>query len=124
RNGDFVRGEIRGRRISACHDLSDGGLLVGMAEMCLAGGTGVTIKLPPGTLPHAFLYGEDQGRYLVATDDGEALLAAAQAAGVQAVQLGYSGGPDLAVEGLLSIALGELRATHEAWLPNYMNSAQ
>jgi phosphoribosylformylglycinamidine synthase subunit PurL len=124
RNGDFVRGEIVGRRVSACHDLSDGGLLVGLAEMCLAGGTGVTVKPPAGiALPHAFLYGEDQGRYLVATDDGGALLAAAHAAGVPAVQLGYSGGPDLVVEGLLSMALGDLRSAHEAWLPDYMNSA-
>jgi phosphoribosylformylglycinamidine synthase subunit PurL len=124
RNGDFVRGEIVGRRIAACHDLSDGGLLVGLAEMCLAGGTGVTMKLPEGVaLPHAFLYGEDQGRYLVATDDGGALLAAAQAAGVPAVQLGYSGGPDLTVEGLLAMPLSELRLAHEAWLPTYMNSA-
>ena len=46
RNGDFVRGEIVGRRVAACHDLSDGGLLVGLAEMCLAGGTGATVKLP------------------------------------------------------------------------------
>jgi phosphoribosylformylglycinamidine synthase len=124
RNGDFVRGEIAGRRVAACHDLSDGGLLVGLAEMCLAGGTGATVKLPVGAnLPHAFLYGEDQGRYLVATDDGGALVAAAQAAGVPALQLGYSGGPDLIVEGLLSIALSELREAHESWLPDYMNSA-
>jgi hypothetical protein len=40
RNGDFVRGQIVGRRVQACHDLSDGGLLVALAEMCLAGGTG------------------------------------------------------------------------------------
>jgi len=124
RNGDFVREEIVGGRVSACHDLSDGGLLVGLAEMCLAGGTGVTVELPDGAIPpHAFLYGEDQARYLVATDDGGALLAAAQAAGVPAVRLGYSGGPDLIVEGLLSLSLADLRAVHEAWLPDYMNSA-
>jgi len=74
-------------------------------------------------LPHAFLYGEDQGRYLVATDDGGALLEAAAAAAVPAIQLGYSGGPNLVIEGLLSAALSDLRAVHEGWLPNYMNKA-
>ena len=124
RNGDFVRGEIVARRIAACHDLSDGGLLVALAEMCVAGGTGATIKLPAGSpAPHAFLYGEDQGRYLAATADGGALIAAAEKAGVPAVRLGYSGGAAIIVEGLLALSLAELRAAHEAWLPNYMNSA-
>ena len=124
RNGDFVRGEIVGRRVAACHDLSDGGLLVALTEMCLSGGTGATIKLPKGAAPpHAWLYGEDQGRYLVATTDGEALIEAARKAGVPAVHLGYSGGVNLAVEGLLDVALEEIRAVHEAWLPDYMNAA-
>jgi phosphoribosylformylglycinamidine synthase len=124
RNGDFVRGEILGGRVAACHDLSDGGLLVGLAEMCLAGGTGVTMKLPSNAgAAHGFLYGEDQGRYLVATDDGEALVATAAAAGVPAMALGYAGGDALVVEGLLTLPLAELRAAHEAWLPTYMNSA-
>ncbi|MDP3160695.1 MAG: AIR synthase related protein, partial [Reyranella sp.] len=124
RNGDFVRGQILGGHIAACHDLSDGGLLVGVAEMCLAGGTGVTMKLPADAgAPHAFLYGEDQGRYLAATDDGQALVAAAKAAGIPATLLGYAGGQTLVVEGLLSLPLAELRAVHEAWLPTYMNSA-
>ena len=129
RNGDFVRAQIVGRHVSACHDLSDGGLLVGLTEMCLAGGTGATIKLPEGKLPagisqpHAYLYGEDQGRYLIATTDGEALVEAARKAGVPAVRLGYSGGVNLTVEGLLDIALDEVRAVHEAWLPDYMNAA-
>ena len=124
RNGDFVRAQIVGRHVSACHDLSDGGLLVGLTEMCLAGGTGATIKLPAGiSQPHAYLYGEDQGRYLIATTDGEALVEAARKAGVPAVRLGYSGGVNLTVEGLLDIALDEVRAVHEAWLPDYMNAA-
>ena len=124
RNGDFVRSEIVRGRVAACHDLSDGGLLVGLAEMCLAGGTGATMKLPAGAGPaHAYLYGEDQGRYLIATDDGNALVEAAAAAGVPATLLGYSGGDTLVVEGLLALPLAELRAVHEAWLPSYMNSA-
>ncbi len=124
RNGDFVRGEIVGRRVSACHDLSDGGLLVALAEMCLGGNTGATLKVPGGApAPHAFLYGEDQGRYLLATDDGKRLVEAAGKAGIPAIELGYTGGPDIVVEGLLALSLAELRAAHEAWLPSYMNSA-
>jgi phosphoribosylformylglycinamidine synthase len=124
RNGDFVRGQIVSRKVAACHDLSDGGLLVALAEMCLSGSTGASIKLPQDiAAPHAYLYGEDQARYLIATDDGGALVEAARKAGVPAVVLGYSGGSGIAVEGLLSVPLQELRDAHEAWLPGYMNSA-
>ena len=59
----------------------------------------------------------------VATDDGNALVEAAMAAGVPATLLGYSGGDSLVVEGLFALPLAELRAVHEAWLPTYMNSA-
>src|SRR5262249_6623703 len=41
RTGDFVRRQIAMGRVEACHDLSDGGLLVALAEMCISGGTGV-----------------------------------------------------------------------------------
>ena len=112
--------------MSACHDLSDGGLLVGLAEMCIAGGTGVALKVPARTdVPsHAFFYGEDQARYLIATGSADELLAAARAAGVPAVQLGYSGGTSLVVEGLVSLTLAEIKAAHEDWLPTYMNAAE
>jgi phosphoribosylformylglycinamidine synthase len=126
RNGDFVRSQIESLRIAACHDLSDGGLLVALAEMCIAGGTGVTVKLPAGTAvpSHAFFYGEDQARYLIATGSGDDMLEAARMAGVPAATLGYSGGASLVVEGLLSLTLAEIEAAHEAWLPTYMNAAE
>jgi phosphoribosylformylglycinamidine synthase len=126
RNGDFVRAQIANRRVVACHDLSDGGLLVALAEMCLAGGTGADISLPAGNVvpSHAFLYGEDQARYLIACNSAEERVQAAQAAGVPATVLGYSGGASLIVKGLLSLTLSELRSAHEAWLPAYMNATE
>ena len=41
RNGEFIRRLIADREIAACHDISDGGLLVTLAEMALDGGIGV-----------------------------------------------------------------------------------
>jgi phosphoribosylformylglycinamidine synthase len=126
RNGDFVRAQILSKRVAACHDLSDGGLLVGLAEMCIAGGTGLEVAQPAGNgVPsHAFFYGEDQARYLVATGSADEVLEDARAAGVPAVVIGHSGGPSLVVKGLLSLELADLAAAHEAWLPAYMNAAE
>ena len=110
--------------MEACHDLSDGGLLVALAEMCISGGTGVEIGLPAssGVPSHAFLYGEDQSRYLIATDVPDDILEAARAAGVPATLLGYSGGIQLIVKGVVSLAVSDIKAAHEAWLPGYMNA--
>ena len=126
RNGDFVRDQIDQRRVSACHDLSDGGLLVALAEMCVAGGTGLDVAQPAGSMvpSHAFFYGEDQARYLIATGSADEVLADAAKAGVPAALLGYSGGPSLIVKGLVSLKLSDIKAAHEAWLPGYMSATE
>ncbi len=121
RNGDFVRAQIREGKVAACHDASDGGLLVAVAEMAMASGIGATLAAPPtGLPPHAFWFGEDQGRYVLAVADAPALLAEAAAAGVPAIRLGRSGGGDLALPGGVSISVSALREAHEATLPALM----
>jgi len=121
RAGALVRSLIASGLVSACHDVSDGGLLVAAAEMALAGRTGLTLARPDGAGPaHAFWFGEDQGRYLVAARDPGAVLKAADAADVAAVVLGRSGGDALTADGCDPISLAELRRVHEAWLPDYM----
>ena len=110
---------------------SEGGRAVALAEMALAGDLGATIEAP-GSAPedagetplHAWLFGEDQARYLVtapgAEEVAESLLEAARAAGVPAARIGVTGGPTLILPGGAPILLGELRAAHEGWLPRYM----
>ncbi len=124
RHGDWVRAMILSGRVRACHDLSDGGLLVAVAEMAIAGGVGATLfPGPEGIAPHAFWFGEDQARYLLAVPDGRSMLAAANAAGVPAMLIGRSGGADLTLPGALSISVARLRAVHEAWFPAWMGEA-
>jgi len=123
-NGDFVRDCILEGRVTACHDLSDGGLAVALAEMALAGGLGAEIEAPEGLIPpvHAWLFGEDQARYLVtlAEAEADALLQAAAQAGVAALRVGMTGGDTLTLPGGKPISLRDLRHAHEEWLPGYM----
>ncbi|MBV8167299.1 MAG: phosphoribosylformylglycinamidine synthase subunit PurL [Alphaproteobacteria bacterium] len=120
RHGDFVRGLIAAGRVTACHDVSDGGLLVAIAEMALAGATGAALDFPKDVPAHAFAFGEDQGRYVVTTRDPAAVLSQAQAAGVPATLLGRTGGVALTVNGANATSVADLRAAHEGWLPGYM----
>jgi len=123
RNGDFVRAQILGGKVSACHDLSDGGFLVALAEMAMAGGIGADLALPESLPAHAFLFGEDQARYLLVTPAPDALLAAASKADVPASIVGKTGGDALTLSNGNAISVAELRRINEAWLPAYMAAA-
>ena len=124
RNGDFIRALIAKGGVSAVHDLSDGGLGVALAEMAMAGDLGVALTaLPEGVPAHAALFGEDQARYLVTAKDGEAVLAAARAAGIAARKLGTTGGSALTLPGGEAISVADLKEAFEGWFPAYMARA-
>ena len=77
-HGDFIRSNRA--LIKACSDLSDGGLALAAFEMAEAAGIGVTLDASDT----ATLFGEDQGRYLIACnfDQAEALMIEAGRAGL------------------------------------------
>src|SRR4029077_1330850 len=115
RHGDFVRTLIVSGQVDTADDISDGGLLVAVAEMGIAGNRGAMLE--PGSIAH--LFGEDQARYVIAAPPGEAarLLTAAKNAGVSATQVGVTGGDRLEVTGGGTIALAALNSAHESWFP-------
>ncbi|MBB5760814.1 phosphoribosylformylglycinamidine synthase subunit PurL [Methylorubrum rhodesianum] len=125
RNGDFVRSLIVSGIADTVHDLSDGGLAVALAEMAMAGGIGAALPAAPDGVPvHAFLFGEDQGRYLIAVPAEAAadLLYSASAQGIDATTVGIVGGDDLVLPGEETISVASLKAAHEGWFPAYMAS--
>jgi phosphoribosylformylglycinamidine synthase len=116
RNGDFVRAQITAGAVDACHDVSDGGILIALAEMALAGNTG--LALTPHASSHAFWFGEDQARYILAVQNPDALLAAAAAAGIPAEHLGHTNLENsLTLSDTIAISLTQLRDAHEAFFP-------
>ncbi|MCR4377697.1 MAG: phosphoribosylformylglycinamidine synthase subunit PurL [Rhodospirillales bacterium] len=121
KHGDFVRSQILGGAVTACHDLSDGGLAVAVAEMAMKSGLGAMIEnLSAGAPLHGWLFGEDQARYLLTTQNADTLLAAAKAAGVVATKLGVVQGSDLTIQGVGTISVAKLKTAHEGWMPDYM----
>ncbi|MEA2859929.1 MAG: phosphoribosylformylglycinamidine synthase subunit PurL [Methylobacteriaceae bacterium] len=126
RNGEFVGAAINAGRVTAVHDLAEGGLGVALAEMAIDGRVGARIdRLPDGVPAHGVLFGEGQARYLVTAtlEAAEALAAEAEAAGVQILRLGETGGDALILPDLAAIPVAELVRVHEDWLPSYMAGA-
>jgi phosphoribosylformylglycinamidine synthase II len=122
-NGDFVRARILSGEIRACHDVSDGGILVGIAEMAMATGVGARLSAHPREIPgHAFWFGEDQARYLVAVPDSASFIRAADLAGIPAMRLGTSGGGDLTLPDGGTISVVSLRTENAAFFPAWMDS--
>jgi phosphoribosylformylglycinamidine synthase len=121
RNGDFVRGLIHEGMVVSSHDVADGGLIVTIAEMALAGGVGAYLTAFDGASPRV-LFGEDQGRYVLAVrqDVAASVQEKAKAAGVPVTVLGETRGTALSGRGGDIVSLKRLRDANESWLPTYM----
>ena len=103
-HGDTVRALVQAGTVTAVHDISDGGLIVTVAEMALAGKIGATLD----ALNTAQAFGEDQARYVVTTPANVTIPGA--------VRIGTTGGDNVA-----GVLLDTLRTAHEGFLPNLMN---
>ncbi|MDP9127319.1 MAG: AIR synthase-related protein, partial [Pseudomonadota bacterium] len=132
KHGEFVRGLIGERLLTSCHDVADGGLLIALAEMALAGDRGCV--LDAAERDQGFWFGEDQGRYVIATEAPDEVERKAKEAGVPLKRLGRTGGVAIRLGSGLDggqadtastagvLELAALRKAHEAWLPDFMGS--
>jgi phosphoribosylformylglycinamidine synthase subunit PurL len=125
RVGDSVRAMIEQGLVTAVHDVSEGGVAIALAEMAMAGGMGCVLDalephLSPTLSCQAFLFGEDQARYVVTTQEEAALLALCQSAGITALRLGVVGTSMVTIANSLSLDLRVLKAAHEAFFPSLM----
>ena len=105
-NGDAVRALVVAGTVNAVHDISDGGLIVTIAEMALAGKIGATLDV---ALTTASAFGEDQSRYVVTAPAGVEIAGA--------VKIGTVGG-----DSVVGVSIDALRTAHEGFFPALMDS--
>ncbi|WP_420382564.1 phosphoribosylformylglycinamidine synthase subunit PurL [Novosphingobium sp.] len=114
RNGEFVRELIADERVSAVHDVADGGVLVALAEMAMASGIGVVVD---DAMDAASAFGEDQSRYVVTT----AADAKVSAPGVTARRIGTTGGSAVRGQGF-AVSIEALKTRNEAFFRDWMET--
>ena len=97
--------------------------------MALGSDVGVSLGYQGDMSDAAFLYCEDQARYLIALPAREMdmLDQRARAIGAAYLVVGEAGGREISYLGASGqrerVSLDDLRKAHEAWLPNYMKAA-
>jgi phosphoribosylformylglycinamidine synthase len=127
--GEHVRELIARGAATAVHDVSDGGLLVAVAEMALASNLGAWLYYTDWRVPLSqWSFGEGQGRYLVtcSVDDQDALVEEANSLGIHCESIGSVEGDCIELEfedepaRNAKISLADLRAAHEGFFPALM----
>jgi phosphoribosylformylglycinamidine synthase len=120
--------------LASCHDVSDGGLAICLAESVIWGGTGAAILLNPADFgpelrPSALLFGEAQGRAVVTVRTEKQLARLkerAAAAGIRCAWIGTVGGESLRIAHgakiLLEVPIGRIVATYENAIPRRMSA--
>ena len=118
--GAFLRSQMADGMIAAAHDIADGGLLVAVADMLIAGNIGAEMAVPD-TDAHGWAFGEDQARYVVAVSDADTFIAAAEAASISVRPCGKTiAAAELKLADSDTISVEELSTAYEACLPDLM----
>lgn len=122
KHGQFVRDVIHNGFVHAAHDISDGGLAIALAEMVIKAGKGIKVKLSNKSPHHAELFGEDQGRYLLAIkpDALNNLKEHAQTHAISLIELGQVEGDSLHIDGIFALSVESLTQAYENWFPQFM----
>jgi len=123
-NGLIVRNLILKKLINSVHDVSSGGILVALSEMCISGNIGAKIKIPIDSIsPHEYLFGEDQSRYLIEINEKNRLEVCKilEKNSIYYEIIGKTQKDSLDLEKNFNISLSDLGKFNSFWFRNYFN---
>ncbi len=123
-NGTTLIKLIDKKLLLSAHDISQGGILINLAEMCISGKMGAKIKSPKSLINLLeYFFGEDQGRYIVEiekknTDIFSEIL---NSNSVFFEQIGTTQKDILSLDSEFNINVNDLSKYNDSWFKKYIN---
>ena len=121
-NGLLVQALISKKLLNSVHDISSGGILIALSEMCISGNIGAKIKIPNDKIsPHEYLFGEDQSRYLIEVNEKNKneVYKILEKNSIFYEMLGKTQKDSLVLDKEFNIKLNDLNKLNFFWFKNY-----
>jgi len=121
-NGLLIQSLISKKLLNSVHDISSGGILVALVEMCISGNIGAKIKIQNDKItPHEYLFSEDQSRYLIEVNEKNKneVYKTLEKNSIFYEMLGKTQKDSLVLDKDFNIELNDLRKLNSFWFRNY-----
>jgi len=122
-NGETILKLIDKNFVQSAHDVSLGGIITGIAKMCIKGNKGAKIKKPKYLINEFdYFFGEDQGRYIIEIEK-ENFKKVSEILNKNSVhfdELGFIVEKDMIIDDKSKVSIDELKTSNTSWLTNYM----
>jgi len=123
---DAIRNLITSGLLKSCHDLSDGGFAIALAECCISDPNspiGCSVRVESDLRPDILLFAESQSRYIISCHEDQLhkIKSVLEYSGIPFQQIGTVGGDRFKIEGLIDLGLDQLSRSYFETLPNYMD---
>ena len=125
-NGKFILNLAAKELISVCKDISDGGLAIALAKICIMSKIGCIINKPKMINTNAWLFGEDQARYIIISErnNTEVIMKEAKKKNIPSSIIGKMEGKSFKVEHNnmnKEISIEKLSNLGNNWFVNYFS---
>ena len=123
-NGLIILSLISKELVNSVHDISSGGILVTLSEMCISGKIGAKIKIPHNKInSHEYLFGEDQSRYIIEVSEKnkDEVANILEKNSVYYEIIGKTQKESLILDNEINMKLSDLEDLHSSWFRNYFN---
>ena len=121
-NGNAILDLVSKKIVESVHDISSGGILLSITEMCIKGKLGANISMPKNNLnKHEYFFGEDQSRYIIEVNASHKIEVekVLNKNGIFYEQIGKTQKDDIYIEKELKLSINELIELNTNWFKNY-----